>query len=247
MKVTDRVYLVGSGRNGFGMTDPFDCHVYLLNGGDELALIDCGAGMGLARIVDNVRADGFDPKRIRKVILTHAHGDHAGGASRARAELDAQIVASPLVASWLRTGDEDAMSLGPARRAGIYPSDYRLEPCPIDLEVHEGERITIGDLELLVYDTPGHSRGHCSYAFDDGDKTCLLAGDAFFYGGRILLQATWDCSVQESVATVHKLANLGVDALLAGHGALALGDARHHFSLAMAWIDRLLPPPQLET
>ncbi len=245
MKLTERLYLVGSGRNGFGMTDPFDCHVYLLNGGSELALVDCGAGMGLAQILENVRADGFDPRKIRQVILTHAHGDHAGGVARARQALDAHVVASPSAATWLRTGDEEAISLGAARKAGIYPPDYRLEPCPVDREVREGDRITVGELELTVLDTPGHARGHCSYTFTDGRKTYLLAGDAFFCGGRILLQNTWDCSIQESVATVQKLASLRVDALLAGHGALALGDAQHHFALAMAWIDRLLPPPQL--
>ena len=40
----DIVHLVGSGQSGFSLTDPLDCHVYLLDGGSELALIDTGVG-----------------------------------------------------------------------------------------------------------------------------------------------------------------------------------------------------------
>jgi glyoxylase-like metal-dependent hydrolase (beta-lactamase superfamily II) len=229
------------------MTDPFDCHVYLLDGDDELALVDCGAGMGLDRILENVRADGFDPRQIRHLLLTHAHGDHAGGASRARSTLSLQVIAAAEAAAWLRAGDERAISLDLARHAGIYPDDYHLNPCPVDVEVREGDAIAVGDLDVRVYDTPGHSRGHCSYLFSDGNRSCLFAGDAVFFGGRILLQATWDCSVQESVATVRKLSELRLDVLLAGHASLVLSDAQRHLDLAMGWVNRLLPPPQLQT
>ena len=245
MRLTERIYLVGSGRNGFEMSDPFDCHVYLLDGGDELALVDCGAGMGLPRILDNVRADGLDPGRIKHLLLTHAHGDHAGGTARVRSTLDVNIAGSPEAARWLRDGDEDAISLRVARQAGIYPSDYRLEPCSIDSTVNEGDRFRVGDLELQVYDSPGHALGHRSFLLNDRGRSYLFAGDAIFAGGRIVLQTTWDCSIQESTATIQKLAKLQADALLAGHGAVILSDAARHFDLADAWINRLLPPPQL--
>ena len=38
MKISDRIYLAGSGRSGFGLTDDFDCHVYVLDGGCTLML-----------------------------------------------------------------------------------------------------------------------------------------------------------------------------------------------------------------
>ena len=44
MQLTEFVHLVGSGQSGFSLTDPLDCHVYLLDGGSELALIDTGVG-----------------------------------------------------------------------------------------------------------------------------------------------------------------------------------------------------------
>jgi hypothetical protein len=44
MRLWERIQLVGSGDGGFGLTDPFDCHVYAVDGGGEPALIDAGIG-----------------------------------------------------------------------------------------------------------------------------------------------------------------------------------------------------------
>jgi hydroxyacylglutathione hydrolase len=56
MRLTPEVHLVGSGDSGFGLTDPFDCHVYLLDGGSEAALVDAGIGTGVDEILANARA-----------------------------------------------------------------------------------------------------------------------------------------------------------------------------------------------
>ena len=49
MKIAPGIHIVGSGRQGFGLTDDYDCHVYLVDGGDEYALIDAGGGRDLRR------------------------------------------------------------------------------------------------------------------------------------------------------------------------------------------------------
>ena len=66
MKLTSQVHVVGGGRFGFGLSGALDCHVYLLNGGDEMALIDPGLGLGrdFDTVLQNIRDDGLDPKRI---------------------------------------------------------------------------------------------------------------------------------------------------------------------------------------
>ena len=80
MKLMDSVYMVGSGTAGFSMTNAFDCTVYLVDGKDELALIDAGVGVQPERIIKQIERDGFAPAQIGKILLTHGHGDHAGGA-----------------------------------------------------------------------------------------------------------------------------------------------------------------------
>ena len=81
VKIADRIHLVGSGIMGFDLTDAYDCHVFLIDGGDELAIIDTGAGMGAERILANVQADGFDPG-ARPPDRAHARSRRPRGRSR---------------------------------------------------------------------------------------------------------------------------------------------------------------------
>jgi hydroxyacylglutathione hydrolase len=246
MKLSERVHLVGSGSNGFDLTDAFDCHVYLIDGGDELALIDVGAGMGAEAIVENVRRDGLDPARIKHLVLTHGHGDHAGGTARMKRLLEEPAVyASGVIADSLRQGDEQAVSLDLGKQAGIYPTDYRLEPFDVDHELEEGATIDVGDVRLAVFDTPGHSDGHVSLLLEEGGRRLLFAGDVIFFGGKILLQNIHDCRLDAQVKSLRKLRELSVTALLPGHLTLSLKDGQRHIERANQVLDRLLIPEQM--
>lgn len=247
MKLTERVYLVGSGNMGFSMTDPYDCHVYLIDGGDELALIDVGAGMGVPAILDNVRADGFDPADVRHIILTHTHGDHGGGTARMRAALDndATVYLHKDSADFLREGDEDAINLTFAKEFGLYPADYRFEPCPVDVELEEGQRLQVGDLELDVLDTPGHCMGHASFVMHRQGRTYFFGGDLVFFGGQVLLQNIYDCNLQDHASSMMKVAALDVDVFLPGHVSIALQDGQRHIDAAVSHFEGGLVPPNL--
>jgi glyoxylase-like metal-dependent hydrolase (beta-lactamase superfamily II) len=128
VKLADRIHLVASGQLGVGLTDDFDCHVYLLDGGGEYALIDAGGGRDTEGLLRQVADDGLDPTRIRTLLLTHGHADHAAGAAALRARLGLRVIASAPVARYLREGDERAISLEAARRAGAYPTVSRSRP-----------------------------------------------------------------------------------------------------------------------
>src|SRR5437667_5317979 len=87
LRLTEDVYLVGGSPSvGFGLSGEIDSHVYCIDGGGELALIDCGMAVGdsLERIFANLREDGLDPARIGSLFVTHYHTDHAGGAANFR-------------------------------------------------------------------------------------------------------------------------------------------------------------------
>jgi hydroxyacylglutathione hydrolase len=248
MRITDEVYLVGGGTTiGFGLSDDPDCHIYLVDGGDELALIDCGmaAGNSLRRILDNIRADGLDPEKISQIIVTHYHMDHAGGAAQFREELGADVVAPADAAPALRTGDEHATSLDKAKAAGFYAADYRFEPVDVAREVREGDRIAVGALALEVFETPGHCDGHVSYLLRGQERSYLFAGDAVFANGRVVLQNIHDCSIQKSAASIAKLARLDFDALLPGHAALCLDDGARHVAIAHEACEGLFVPRNL--
>jgi glyoxylase-like metal-dependent hydrolase (beta-lactamase superfamily II) len=246
MKIVDRISIVGSGVMGFDMTDDYDCHVFLLDGGDELALVDTGAGMGAERILENVRAAGFDPARIRQIVLTHAHVDHAGGVAKLRGMLGApSVLASAVCADWVRTADERKVSLDVAKTAGFYPADYVLEPCPVDGELADGDTIRVGDLALTVIDTPGHADGLISLLLERGGEQTLLSSDAVFYGGNILLQNIWDCRLDAAIRTLRRLRELEVSALIPSHLGYSVSNGQRHIERANVALDQLLIPNQL--
>src|SRR4051794_7307857 len=239
MRITQNIYLVGSGRLGFAMTDMLDCNVYLIDCGGELALIDAGAGRDIDALLDVVRADGLDPNLIRHVLLTHAHGDHAGGSAALHERLGATIWASDQAGNWVRTGDEAAISLDVARAAGGYPADYHLQACPVEGLVVDGEPFTIGRTEIVPIATPGHADGHIAYLLKDGDRTCLFVGDLLLCGGQVLLQYTYDCSLPKLGASLLRLAELQVDALFPGHLHFCLREGQTHIATAADGLRRL--------
>ncbi len=245
MKLMGGIYLVGSGLTGLGLTDSFDCHVYMVDcGGGEYSLIDSGAGRDVAAILAIMREDGLDPDAVSTILLTHQHADHSGGAAALCEALGRvpRVLASPHAADLVTRGDEQALSLPAARAAGIYPPEYRYRACAAEGLLVGGTTLQVGNIAFQVIDTPGHCRGHVSLLVARNGKLVLFGGDAIFAGGQILLQNIPDCSIWEYGQTIERLAALSIDTLLPGHLAPAMRDARRHVEMARAAFDRLTPP-----
>ncbi|MEV7941886.1 MULTISPECIES: MBL fold metallo-hydrolase [unclassified Kitasatospora] len=94
-------------------------------------------------IVPGLRAVGADPAAIKRVVLTHGHSDHFGGAQTLADRYGARVHMSP--ADWdllARTRPADA----PAR----------------DLDIADGEQLTLGGTTIELHHTPGHTPGTVS-------------------------------------------------------------------------------------
>lgn len=242
MKLTEEVYIVGSGRNGLGISNEYDCHVYLINGGGELALVDAGVGMDVQQILDNVIAEGFNIGNISSVLLTHAHADHSGGCASLKSTLGASVVVSSEEADFLSGADEEELGLMFARSAGWYPPEYRLQPCQVDVELRDGQSISVGNLTLKAIKTPGHSRGSVCYLMKGKKATYLFTGDTVFLRGLISLLNAPGSSVQDYCHSIKKLAGLDVDALLPGHLGFCLRGGQKHINQAIEAFEDLPVP-----
>ncbi|MEA2594857.1 MAG: hydroxyacylglutathione hydrolase [Thermomicrobiales bacterium] len=245
MRLTSDIGLVGGGNFGFNLSAPLDCHVYLIDGGDELAIVDAGLGGphgATETILANIRDDGYDLDRISTLILTHYHADHAGGAAEFRHRLGVEVAGEELTARTLEIGDEDVISLPFAKAAGFYPADYVYEPCPVGRILREGESFAVGRLKVTPFETPGHSRGHLSFLVEGGDRSYLIGGDLVFFGGTIIAQNIHDCSIQEYGESMKKMAGVEFDALLPGHLSISLRDGKRHVDLAAAAFGKLMIP-----
>ena len=248
MRLTPDVVLVGGGLlTGFGLSETFDSHVYLIDGGDEFALIDCGMGTaeGLAAVRAGISDAGIKGERVRRLFLTHYHTDHAGGARTFRDTMGLRVAIGDHARVALEQADHEATQFTRAAAAGFAPPGYTYPPCPVDDPVADGQEINVGRLTVTYVATPGHCAGHGSYFVTGGQRTYLFSGDSVFAGGRIQLQAIPDCDLQKSLASIRRMHQLHFDALLPGHGAVALMGGRDHVRIAIDAIDRLAVPANL--
>jgi len=248
MRLTEDIVLVGGGPVfGFGVTSGADAHCYLVDGGDELVLIDCGMGTqdSMRMLLDAVVAAGCDPGRITSLLLTHYHADHAAGAARYREHLGLRVCASADAADAIESAAHDRTAFARAQELGYFPPDATYPACPVDRRLHAGDVVSAGRLSIRVLATPGHCDGHLAYLIEGGERTYLCSGDALFAGGKIYLQAIPDCDLQASLASITSLADLEFDALLPGHGPIALTGARVHLQTALSAIDALAVPGSL--
>jgi glyoxylase-like metal-dependent hydrolase (beta-lactamase superfamily II) len=229
---------------GFGLSSDLDAHVYLLDGGSEYALVDCGMGtdLGFERVGAHIESLGIEPAAIGRLLLTHYHTDHAGGAARFRERLSLAVSIGAEARRALEQPDHSLTQFEAGRAAGTFPAGYDYPPCRVDDPLEDGDAYTVGRLSVRFLSTPGHCTGHGSYLVTGGERTYLLAGDAVFALGTLFLQAIPDCDLGASLESVRRLAALDFDALLPGHGAIALDGGRDHVRAALATIDRLAVP-----
>jgi glyoxylase-like metal-dependent hydrolase (beta-lactamase superfamily II) len=143
-------------------------------------------GDDIDQIVKLIQKHGLT---VKKIVITHAHIDHIGGASKLRALTGAPVVMH----------EADKML---SERLDIQAGWLGVETPPdpgIDEPAHEGDVIRVGSMEAQVLHTPGHTPGSVSLYLPH-EKT-LIAGDTLFQGsiGRTDLPGGDMAQIQRSI------------------------------------------------
>lgn len=243
MRLTKHVYLAGSGNLGLNLTNAYDCNIYLLDAGTSLVLIDCGAGLEMEKLFQEIRRDGFDPADITHIVVTHAHADHAGGAAKLKAHTGAQVLCLPQTASILESGDEDAIHLPECRKVGMYPQDYRFHACAPVTAVHDRQQLQIGNISLEIIHTPGHSSDMISCYV--AEWRALFCSDLLFAGGRIAMQVSPQFSLFALSQSVARLTSYDVELLFPGHLAPVLSEGGQLIHQVHETFKALKVPPNI--
>ena len=130
---------------------------------------------------------------------------------------------------------------------GFYPADYEWEPCEVDEEFGDNDRIPVGELEHSRRSaTPGHCNGHYLPAAQGSRPHAICSRrTCVFWGGAIILQNVPDSNLQQYAASCNRIAELEFDALLPGHHMISLRDGRRHAEVAAREFNRIGLPRDL--
>jgi len=201
------------------MPNLFPVNCYFVEEEDSLTLIDAALPYSAKAILNTANQIG---KPIKRMIITHAHGDHVGALDELKQTLkDVPVYISERDARLLE-GDRSLRSNEPQTpiKGGV-PKKLKTKA---DVLLKDGDKVG----SLLAISTPGHTPGSMSF-FDIRTKA-IIAGDAFQTRGGIAVSghlrpmfpfpamATWNKNV--ALDSAKKIRELKPTLLAVGHGNL---------------------------
>lgn len=203
---------------------------YLWRDGDELTLIDAGV-LGAGRtIAEAITSLGHAPGDVRRIVLTHFHEDHVGGAGEFAALSGAEVLAHHLDAPFVR-GElpgppprfEDWELPIHTEAVKHLPEGTPVPPASVT-GVSDGDVLGFGGGARVIH-VPGHT---------DGSIALFLPAEGVLFTGDTVAASPVDGSVMPGVfnlgrtqllASLRSLAELDTEVACFGHGAPVLKDA----------------------
>jgi hydroxyacylglutathione hydrolase len=182
-------------------------HAYVIKGDTKNVLIDTGVAGKFPVLKRRLTELGLRVRDVNLIILTHEHYDHIG--ATAFFHQTAVVAAHRLAANKLELQDEFVTFLS---------HDQPSKPFWVDVWLEDGSIIDLGNYELQVIHTPGHTSGCiCLYEPRAG---LLFTGDTVFAGGT-LSEIAVGGNVSDYVNSVQRLSNLKIKQLYPGHGRVS--------------------------
>src|ERR1051325_10030177 len=159
-------------------------------GKDSAVVIDVAlsADSNLDGIIEQAEAMGA--KKIEKILLTHIHSDHCGGALALRKRCGAKLRIHRSRAGYL--GGED-------------------------FQYGDNDRVAFDGGELNVLHTPGHESGHCCF-YESGDQILFSGANILGYGTAVVRPP--DGNMTAYLKSLERLLEFNISLILPGHGPL---------------------------
>jgi glyoxylase-like metal-dependent hydrolase (beta-lactamase superfamily II) len=182
----------------------------------QVTLVDTGYQSAPTRILAGLRQIGSGPSAVTRILLTHAHSDHAGGAAGLAKSTGAGVVIHTDDAEYVRTGRAPATdrSLLLGRLMRHAP---RFGASPVEQELRDGQVLDVAG-GLRVVHTPGHTPGHVSLLHEP--SRLLITGDSIW---NMRARMTWPfaafcTSFAQTRETAAVLGDLDYDLVAFTHG-----------------------------
>lgn len=205
------------------------CSVYLIyDDQNNWALVDIGYEDAVDDVLELIRQLDFPFSKCVTLIASHADVDHIQGLAKAKQVLKTTVSCHPSAAAHLESGDRIS-TFAAIEAQGI---DLDMPKVAIEHRVDEGGKIQIGDIQLDVWHTPGHTDGQLSFRLGD----LLLSGDNIFRDGSVgAIDAHHGSSIPDFIKSLGRIQASDVQWLLPSHGPVFRKDD----AMIQKTIDRL--------
>jgi len=202
---------------------------HVLESGGEVALIETGPASCQEALVAGLRSLGIGVKEVRKVLVTHIHLDHAGGAgwwAQQGAQVFVHGKGAPHVIDPAKLIDSATRIYGERMDALWGP----ILPAPPErvTVLEDGDRVRVGEFEIEAWNTPGHARHHHAFVTGDVCFTGDVAGvrlQGFEYLSVAAAPPQFDPGAYE--ASVDRLIAGGFSKLYLAHFGEVIDPAQH--------------------
>ena len=197
-------------------------HAYLLIGVMRALLIDTGLGVSsIGRIVRSLTSLPV------QVVTTHVHWDHIGGhhdfkdVSVFHIEKDWLECRFPLPLAVVKSNLTKEPCDFPEE---FNIDDYKIYQRPVSTMLYDDDTIDIGDRQIRVIHTPGHSPGHISLL--DVERGYLFAGDLIYRGKLDMFYPTTNPA--DYMKSVHRLKEYSINRIFTGHYQMEIPTSMIH-------------------
>ncbi|MDY6822043.1 MAG: MBL fold metallo-hydrolase, partial [Deferribacterota bacterium] len=170
------------------------------------ALFDTGPASALDGLIRSLEKAGISPKDVRHVFVTHIHLDHAGAAwwfARQGAKVYAHVKAVPHLADPFRLWSSVKRLYGSMAETlwgEIHPVPYS------NLRVlGDNEQVSLGDVNIIALDTPGHAIHHLAYMVDGAVICGDIGGVRFNKGPAIPPCPPPDINIKDWIHSIERL------------------------------------------
>jgi Zn-dependent hydrolases, including glyoxylases len=227
IQILKNVYLVESSMGA---------NVYLVDNGNSFDLIDSGIFKGTNELILQIEDFGFDIKNLRKIILTHCHCDHIGGAAELVRRSGAMLAAHTADIPFML---QSAVIPGPYHNLMLQEQMFmRRFECTIsevNIELADDDMIdSLGGLQVIH--VPGHTPG--SIALYQANQQIMFFGDVIrnndHKGLVIGIPEKFNIDTPQVLKDAGKLLNYPITYALFGHGAPLLKNTKRLLMTAQA-------------
>jgi glyoxylase-like metal-dependent hydrolase (beta-lactamase superfamily II) len=190
-----------------------NCSLLICENSNKAAVVDPGGDVPLI-----LRAIAQTGAQVEKILLTHGHADHAGGAAELREKLGVTIEGPHIGDKFLLDSQETAASMFGFACRDVTPDRW----------LAQGDVVTFGDAVFDVRHCPGHTPG--SVLFINASMNFCLVGDVLFQGsiGRTDLPGGDHALFMRAIAA-QVLTLDDAMTFISGHGPMStIGAERRH-------------------